>query len=274
VTVLDIAAARRGGWTHLVRNGHATHVPVQDDSREQQAVALFNLTVAADRGRSDVDAYLKLAELPSPLPFELKSSTTDSVSTVRDFGPEHIAKWRHMHWIFAMYKADGTTLRHCYYASPGDMRDWIEEKEQYVRPDMLLAQHAPDLISDAILNDILGADDSFDIGDARLIMKNQWRAVEYQSNADLPGGRFSRERMVVLLRHRLAYVVRRGATLNNPHIPERYFAERELPRITEDHAATLRRLVREYIAEGAPAAPIDPAIAAQAKAAETDLPTA
>jgi hypothetical protein len=41
----------------------ATSVPVQDDSREQQMVALFNLTVPPDRGRSDIDAYLKLAEL-------------------------------------------------------------------------------------------------------------------------------------------------------------------------------------------------------------------
>jgi len=29
----------------------AHHMPVQDDSREQQMVALFNLTVARDRGR-------------------------------------------------------------------------------------------------------------------------------------------------------------------------------------------------------------------------------
>lgn len=246
---------------------------MQDDAREQQMVALFNLTVPADRGRSDVDAHLNLAELHEPLPFELKSSSQDSVSTVRDFGPEHIAKWQNLHWIFAFYEVDGTTLRYCYYASPADMREWIEDKERYIRPDMILAEDVTRLITDHTLTTVLGQADDFGIADARSVMKNQWRAADYRANADLEGQRYSRHRMVSLLQERLAYVIRRGATLNNPHIPERYLIERGLNKITEDHAAAIRTLVRAYLATGEPSASVDPSVAAQAKAADTDAAT-
>lgn len=97
-------------------------------------IALFNLDVPHDRARSDVDARLDLEWLDEPIEFELKSTTGNSVSTVRDFGPEHIAKWQKLHWLFAFYESDGTTLRYCYYASPADMSDWIAEKEKYIRP--------------------------------------------------------------------------------------------------------------------------------------------
>lgn len=249
-------------------------MPVQDDSREQQMVALFNLTVPPARGRSDVDAYLRLPGVNPSLPFELKSTSRDSVSTVRDFGPEHIAKWSVLHWLFAFYETDGTTLRYCYYASPSDMRDWIKEKERYIRPDIILAQEASSLIDDEILTVVLGSADSFDSSDARLVMKNQWKASDYRNNADLNGGRYSRRRMVGLLQDRLAYVIRRGATLNNPHIAERYFTDRQLSKIEEDHAATLRILVRDYLASGSPATALDPVVADQANASETDPATA
>jgi hypothetical protein len=52
--------------------------------------------------------------------------------------------------------------------------------------------------------------------------------------------------MLALLQRRCAYVIRRGATLNNPHIPESYLSDRLQP-ITKDHAATVRRLVRDYL---------------------------
>lgn len=263
-------------WQLDAPTGHSESdgVPAQDDSREQQMVSLFNLTVPADRGRSDVDAYLKLAELAELLPFELKSTTGNSVSTVRDFGPEHIAKWRDLHWIFAFYEKDATTLRYCYYASPDDMREWILDKERYIRPDMVLANRAAELITDATLVDVLGSDHDFGADAAKLIMKNQWSAAEYKQNADLPGVRYSRGRLVALLQERLGYVIRRGATLNNPHISESYFTSKSLQRIGEDHAATVRSLVRDYLSHPEPEAPLDPIVAAQASAAETAEPTA
>lgn len=221
-------------------------MPAQDDARERQMLWMFNLRVPDDRTRGGLDALLDLEGHPSPIPFELKSTTSNSVSTVRDFGPEHISKWRHLHWLFAFYERDAETLRYCYYASPADMSDWIKDKQDYVRPDYVLAQQAPQKISDGDLDMVVGKGQKFTRDDARRIMKNQWSAEEYSTHADLPDGGYSRKAMLILLRERCEYVIRRGATLNNPHIPETYLSDRVEP-ITKDHAATIRKLVQQYI---------------------------
>jgi len=256
-------------------------MPVQDDAREQQMVLLFNLVVPEDRKRADIDALLELEELEQPLPFELKSTTGNSVSTVRDFGPEHIAKWRDLHWLFAFYGPGGDrTPLYCSYASPADMAPWIAEKERYVRPDLVLAQRAPQGVTESDLVQVMGQREAYSQVDARAIMKNQWSAAQYRDNADLPDGGYSPARMLQVLQERCAYVIRRGATLNNPHISGPYLAR--LERIERDHAATLRRLVRAYLdaRERAEArgesviAPLDPVTAAQARAAATDEATA
>lgn len=253
---------------------HADAMPAQDDVRERQMIDRFNLVVPDDRGRSDIDAYLPMPALDTPLPFELKSTTKDSVSTVRDFGPQHIAKWRTLHWLFAFYDSSGTRMLHCYYASPADMQRWIGDKETYVRPDMLLAEHAQQSLDQSIIDEIFGDAEDFSVQDAKSIMKRQWSAAEYLRRADLPEQRYSRDAMLVVLRERLGYLIRRGSTLNNPHIPGTYFGEVGLEPITEDHAATLRRLVQAYLDRGEELAPLDPAIAAQANAADTDDATA
>ena len=259
----------------------AWDMPVQDDARENQMVDLFNLSVPVERKRADVDALLELEELAEPLQFELKSTTGRSVSTVRDFGPEHIAKWRDLHWLFAFYGPDGGRKPlYCSYASPADMAPWVAEKERYVRPDLVLAQRAPQHVTEQDLEQVLGERDAYTRADAKSIMKNQWSAAQYRDNADLPGGGYSPARMLQVLQERCGYVIRRGATLNNPHIPGPYLAG--LERIERDHAPTLRRLVRAWLTDRRQAqergesvlAPLDPVTAAQASAAATDNATA
>ncbi len=253
-------------------------MPVQDDAREQHMVALFNLTVPPDRSRGDTDAQLDPGD-GTTLSFELKSTSGKSVATVRDFGPDHIAKWRHMHWLFAFYDKDGIKPEYCVYASPSDMRPWIADKERYVRPDLVLAARAPALLSDADLTEVLSDAGSFSADEARSVMKNQWSAEQYRTNADLAAGRYSRTRMLEVLRERCGYVVRRGSTLNNPHISGKYFKDFE--RIKSDHASALRRLVRVYLeqaaasraaGDGPPEGEVDPLILAQAGAAAADPP--
>jgi len=245
---------------------------VQDDDREREMVALFNLTVPGDRGRADIDAYLELESGPL-LPFELKSTTKASISTVRDFGPEHIAKWAVLHWIFAFYTPE-PRLKYCYYASPADMAGWIGAKEEYVRPDMVLANEASRLVDDEVLTNVIGTSETFTLVQAQNIMKKQWGIAQYKDFADLPGHRFSRERMRALVQERCAYVIRRGATLNNPHIPESYLLNQGLEPITKNNAIRLRELVGEYLASDRGPVLVDPAIVAQARASETDDATA
>ncbi|MBB6404214.1 hypothetical protein [Arthrobacter sp. AZCC_0090] len=236
---------------------------VQDDQRETEAIQRFNLTQADDRKRADIDAYLDIDGLL--LPFELKSSTSGNVSTVRDFGPDHIRKWRDgLHWIFAFYNKDGSKLLHCYYASPRDMEEWIEGKEAYIKSDAYLADTVPAFVTPEMVIEILGEKEVYSLLDAFRIMKRQWSSQQYQDHADVvvdPAfpkvtasgrpkknhGGYSLARMTEILQQRCEYVIRRGATLNNPHIEASYFERFE--KITSDHAATLRRLVRDYLAK-------------------------
>lgn len=256
-------------------------MPAQDDARELQMLNLFNLTLPPGRTRGGLDAVLDLDDGPGPIPFELKSTTKDSVSTVRDFGPAHIVKWRHLHWLFAFYASDATTLMRCFYASPADMADWISEKEAYIRPDLVLADRASRLLSHEDLIEVAGDRASYTAADAKSVMKNQWSAPQYEANADLPGALYSPVRMLELLRERCAYVIRRGATLNNPHISGQYLTDRLEP-ITRNHAATLRTSVAAYLAGRAAklAAGVQPAedsvdpVVVQASAAATDEATA
>jgi hypothetical protein len=217
-------------------------MPVQDDVRERELTQLFNLWVPEQRRRDETDAFLRFAG--QELPFELKSTTSGSVSTVRDFGPDHIAKWKNLHWIFGFYTSDGTRLLYCHYASPADMAPWIERMEGYVRPDVVLAMEASSSITRDTLDMIFPEKEVYSQEDAKSIMKNQWKADDYSTAQDLPQG-YSPDRMVEILKERCRYVIQRGATLNNPHIPKGYFAGWE--KITEDHAARLRSLVQDYL---------------------------
>ncbi|WP_181399863.1 hypothetical protein [Actinokineospora spheciospongiae] len=217
-------------------------MPVQDDVREQQLVQLFNLFTPDDRTRSGTDAYLKINN--EEIPFELKSTTGKSVSTVRDFGAEHIRKWANLHWIFGFYNKAGSKILYCHYASPADMKAWIEEKQRYVHPDLFLKREAAQNIGYETLFGLLGEKEKYSEDDAKWIMKNQWKRDRYLEAQDSPSG-YSAARMVEILRLRCEYVIDRGATLNNPHIPSSYF--RDWEKITENHAATLREKVRSYL---------------------------
>jgi len=236
----------------------------QDDARELQMIDKFNLTVPDDRKRHDIDAYLEIDGLR--LPFELKSTTKTSVSTVRDFGPDHIEKWRNgLHWIFAFYTGQ-SKLEYCYYASPLDMESWISRQERYVAPDFYLADVIPSFVTPGMVVELLGVKDVYSIADARQIMKNQWTAHDYLAAADIavdpsvssksrngtvrhPPG-YSLGKMTEILQLRCTYVIKRGSTLNNPHISASFFSTFE--KITSDHAAKLRELVRDYLAKADP----------------------
>lgn len=219
---------------------------VQDDIRERELIRLFKLERIEGAGRADTDA--KLVVNGGHIPFELKSSTRGSVTTVRDFGPDHIAKWKTKHWLFGFYDKDGATLKYCMYGSPERMAPWVQLKEEYVRVDFQLAKCVPPLIHQDLLYELLGREDVYSIRDAKLLQKRQYSKARYKERCDHPVG-YSPDRMLDILRDRCAYLIRRGSTLNNPHVPAGYFKGWE--RITQDHAARLRELVAEALAREA-----------------------
>ena len=213
----------------------------QDDARENRLIDLFNLVQARDRNRHGTDALLKLDGYEYE--FELKSVTTKKggISTVRDLGPAHIAKWRNKHWIMAYFQ--GQKLLFCRYGSPEAMRPWIEEKWNYIKADFELAKHLPAHIDLATMHKIIDKKPVYTLADAKKIHKNQMTATQYKEKMDVAEG-YSPECMLSIFQDRARYIIERGATLNNPHIPDKFLAS--WPKIDEDYASELRRLVKEY----------------------------
>jgi hypothetical protein len=219
----------------------------------------FNLERPANRVRHGTDAILNIDN--HTLEFELKSVTTASggLTTVRDFGPDHVAKWKHKHWLIAVYQGD--TMLHCKYGSPAAMAPWIEEKWRYIRADFELAKHVPGAIGLETMFAIIGKKSAYTKRDAKDLHKSQYSAQKYAELMDvteqIPDGKvrpigYTSERMLEILRDRARYVIERGSTLNNPHIPASYFAGWE--EIRRDHAIRLRELVRQWLAANEPQA--------------------
>lgn len=221
---------------NLPKNGNT--VAVQDDRRELEQIELFELTTPAERSRSDTDAILEVDG--KFINFELKSTTKSSVTTVRDFGMDHIKKWADRHWLFGYYKPSGNALMFTRYASPAMMAPWIDSKRQYIELDTRLAKLAAvHLVADDLF-ELIGEKKVYSLQDAQALHKKQLTVAEYQERFDLPGG-YSSTQMLEILKLRCIYVVERGSTLNNPKVPKTVLDG--FPKITEDHAQTLRDLV-------------------------------
>jgi hypothetical protein len=225
----------------------------QDDAREKEIRQVFNLVRPEDYGRADIDGILELVGTTVPaelvgrkVDFELKSATGGEadISTGRDVGLRHINKWRSLHWIFGVYGPDRRgelKLQYCHYGSPRTMKACFDAMEAYAAPDFALAECVPELIGPATLTAVMGEAETYTLDDAQRLMKRQYRREQYSEAADLAGGGYSRAAMIGLLRDRCRYLIERGSTRNNPHIPASYFVGWE--RITSNHAARLRELV-------------------------------
>ena len=215
---------------------------VQDDRRELEQIELFQLSQPTARSRSGTDGILEIEG--QTLEFELKSTTKDSVTTVRDFGMDHILKWQNKHWLFGFYTPRGNALKFTRYASPAMMASWIEEKRQYIEVDFKLAQLASKNLSTSDMYALLGKKEHYTLDDALTLHKKQLKIAEYRNLFDVENG-YSQSRMLEILKLRCAYVIERGSTLNNPHIPKRVLES--FPKITDEHASTLRKLVAQSL---------------------------
>jgi hypothetical protein len=240
-------------------------------------------------GRPGIDAVLPIPNV-GPVPFEIKSSDTSeaehqrrggSVSTARDVGREHIEKWRRRHWLFGFYvrgSRNPPTARYYLYASPRQLEPWIAEQEAYAVPDWDLVRLLPELADGELLAAVAGKKPHYTLQDAKRLLKQQkleagehmlpeLRALllssgmsaeprkmgmpVYRALMDLQEG-YSPDRMLVLLRERARYLLDRGATRNNPHIPERRLhqlvpADQVVPGDADRRAQRLEELVRREL---------------------------
>lgn len=218
----------------------------QDDSREEDMRKIFNLTKVG--GRIDTDAILNLnyKDVNLIIEFELKTTSNPyaGVTTVRDFGPDHIKKWKTKHWLFAFY--DSGNIRY-FYGSPKLLKPWIDEKEMYIAPDLKLSELVSKKLTHDDLIEICGDRDIYTIDDAKRIHKQQYNIKTYKSLMDMDNG-YSKSRMLEILKDRVEYVIKRGSTLNNPHIPYSYFST-WTTEIISNHAEQLRLFVTDFLNE-------------------------
>jgi len=214
----------------------------QDDAREIEMRELFNLRKDDKEGRSGIDAVLDINDLT--IDFELKTTANGSVTTVRDFGPDHIKKWENKHWLIGFYDDDG--VMYYKYGSPKMMRAWIQEKAQYIQPDFAIVDLISNNLSLEDMYAVIGKKEKYTIDDARALHKRQYTVKKYKELQD-DKPYYTPERMLDIFKDRTRYLISRGSTLNNPHIPESYFSG--WIEITDDHAMELQRMVKEALEE-------------------------
>lgn len=174
---------------------------VQDDAREKNMVRMFNLTQDKNRKRHEPDAHLKFEG--KTYQFELKSTTTRSLSTVRDFGKDHVEKWKEMHWIVGFYdKTETEDPKYCVYISPQEMSVWVNQIWEYVAPDYSIASIAPQRLELEDLYAVCHAKKRYLLNDAKRLHKSQYSKKQYLEKMDLPEA-ISRENFYTLVSPKL-----------------------------------------------------------------------
>ncbi|MCZ0943215.1 MAG: hypothetical protein OXJ53_09175 [Gammaproteobacteria bacterium] len=106
---------------------------------------------------------------------------------------------------------------------PDAMEAWIGKVESYVRPDFALGERVAEKLDREDLDIICGRKDTYDLVDAQALMKRQWSKARYASEMDVHQG-YTPAKMLEILKQRARYVIQRGSTLNNPHIPKSFFS--------------------------------------------------
>lgn len=159
----------------------------QAAEREDHMVGRFNL-ISTNEGRAGRDAVLPLNPENDLVPFELKSTDGDSISTARDVGRSHIEKWRRQHWLFGFYERGSRNpprARFYIYASPRQLAPWIDELAAYVEVDWGLVETVPQSVDEAILDAVLAPRDLYTLEDAQRVFKQQKLEIGEHTTTDL-----------------------------------------------------------------------------------------
>lgn len=102
-------------------------MPIQDDVREDVLIAQFDLIKYSIHSRGVCDA----TDL-NHNKYELKSTTTNTVSTARDFSDKHITRWRSQYFIIGQWIESSQSYSKIYFLSPVHMEGWIQTIEKKI----------------------------------------------------------------------------------------------------------------------------------------------
>lgn len=218
-------------------------VEIQDNEREAELTKLFRLK-KTNHNRIGIDARLRYRK--NVFDFEIKSTTTGSVSSASPLALDHINKWRHQHWIIGIYNKDAT-LNHCVYGSPEQMKDWLDFWENDIRRGLSISDMLVDRIDKKMVHATFGRKKYYTMEEARFVMKKLYTVQQYIALKDHPNG-YTCDRMLEMFKEHNRTYLYRGASLNNPKIPKEYY--KDWIRIDSNHAKALRKIIKERVDNG------------------------
>lgn len=198
---------------------------VFENSREQVMIDICKMRPGKDR--YDADAYIQ------SIPFELKSTWTQYFCTARDFGLSHLKKYKRAHWLFGVFEPNTTQLSCMYYATPEQMRPWLNHVEHNIRPLLLLAKYTTAAITPSVVYKIFGKKNTYTEAELRAYLVPRQTVITATT--------YSLPETILILRECVKQKLQRGATINNPHIPLSYL--RNMEKLTTNYANTLRKVI-------------------------------
>ena len=104
------------------------------------------------------------------------------------------------------------------------MEGWIGKVESYIAPDFAIGRRIADKLNLEDLYIICGEKSKYSLSDAQALHKRQWNRDRYVSEMDDDEG-YTPSKMLEILKLRARYLIQRGSTLNNPHIPRSFFPQ-------------------------------------------------
>lgn len=215
-------------------------VEIQDNKREHQLIDLFKLK-KINHKRIGIDARLKV--LSEKIDFELKSTTTGSVSTARGLHLEHLERWKDLHWIIGKYNKKAE-LECCYYGSPDDMIEWITFWENDIKRGINISDMLIDRIDLNMMYEIFDKKKKYNYKEIKFVFKNLYTVQEYKDMQNSEGTYDPEIVLEMFKKHNQVYLYR-GAALNNPKIPFKYY--KSWPRIDNNFDKELRRYIKRYL---------------------------
>lgn len=211
-------------------------IEIQDNIRENELIRLFKLT-KTNQNRIGIDAKLKLKN--KLYNFEIKSTTTNRITTASPLTLDHINKWRNVHWIVGIYN-ENAKLDFCYYGSPNDMKDWLDYWENDIKRGLFISDMLVDRIDYDMIDNIFGKKDYYSYNEAKFVFKNLYSKKEYELLMEKPNY-FNKNTMLEMFKQHNKTYLYRGSNINNPKIENKYFKNWTI--IEKDYEKSLRKII-------------------------------
>lgn len=196
----------------------------QDDSREQDMLRVFGLRQETASSRGDNDAFFDINGKPTQC-LELKSTTTSSLVTARDFSMQHIMEWRSKHILGSFYDKGGNNIIWSILIPNAFLNMWLDAQLEYIRCDIIILEAIGDCITEEITKRLrvamFGEKELYSEEDLKSLLKQQIRRSDYREFLDKDDNgemKCSGKNVDAAIRLRTQYLLNRGTSRNNPHI--------------------------------------------------------